>query len=133
MTRFFVAPEELIGDTITLTGENAQHAAVLRLKEGEEIVLCDGQGREALCAVVRCANKFTDVEVKQRRESLSEAAVREDYLDTARMLRRELWEKRKTICSSAEISCRKKIEIGMMLSRLYRPLRQVYHKLVRRA
>jgi len=76
MTRFFVTPEELTSDTLTLTGENAQHASVLRLKEGEEIVLCDGQGREALCAVVRCANKFTDVEVKQRRESLSEAAVR---------------------------------------------------------
>ena len=76
MTRFFVAPEELNGDTITLTGENAQHASVLRLKEGEQVVLCDGQGREALCAVLRCANKFTDVEVLERRASVSEAAVR---------------------------------------------------------
>lgn len=76
MTRFFVTPEELDSDTLTLTGENAQHASVLRLKEGEEVVLCDGEGREALCAVIRCANKFTDVEVKQRRESGSEAAVK---------------------------------------------------------
>ena len=76
MTRFFVSAEELFNDTITLTGENAQHASVLRLKEGEEVVLCDGQGREALCNVLRCANKFTDVEVKQRRESSSEASVR---------------------------------------------------------
>ena len=76
MTRFFVTPEELKLDAITLTGENAQHASVLRLKEGEEVVLCDGQGREALCEVVRCALKFTDVEVKHRRESTSEAAVR---------------------------------------------------------
>ncbi len=76
MTRFFVTPEELDSDTLTLTGENAQHASVLRLKEGEEVVLCDGEGREALCAVVRCANKFTDVEVKQRLESESEAAVK---------------------------------------------------------
>jgi len=76
MTRFFVTPEELACDEITLTGENAQHASVLRLKEAEEIVLCDGQGREALCAVIRCANKFTDVEVKLRRESVTEAAVK---------------------------------------------------------
>lgn len=76
MTRFFVTPEELELDTITLTGENAQHASVLRLREGEEVVLCDGKGREALCTVLRCANKFTDVEVKQRRESDSEAAVK---------------------------------------------------------
>ena len=39
-------------------------------------MLCDGEGREALCTVVRCANKFTDVEVKQRQESVSEPAVR---------------------------------------------------------
>ena len=76
MTRFFVAPEELMGDTVTLTGENAQHASVLRLKEGEQVVLCDGQGREALCQVLRCSNKFTDVEVMQRRDSVSEAAIR---------------------------------------------------------
>lgn len=76
MTRFFVTAEELASDALTLTGENAQHASVLRLKEGEEVVLCDGQGREAVCAVIRCANKFTDVEVRERRESVSEAAVR---------------------------------------------------------
>ncbi len=76
MTRFFVAPEELELDTVTLTGENAQHASVLRLKEGEGVILCDGQGREALCSVLRCANKFTDVEVKERRESVAEAAVK---------------------------------------------------------
>lgn len=76
MTRFFVSPEEYEQQTVTLTGENAQHAAVLRLKEGETVVVCDGAGREALCSVSRCANKFTDLEVKERRESTAEAAVR---------------------------------------------------------
>ena len=33
MARFFVEPEELAGVYITLIGENAQHAKVLRLKE----------------------------------------------------------------------------------------------------
>lgn len=75
MTRFFVAPEELAQEMVTLTGENAQHAWVLRLKEGEEVLLCDGEGKECLCAVLRCAPKFTDLEVKQRMESTSEAAV----------------------------------------------------------
>lgn len=75
MTRFFVAPEELKENSITLTGENAQHASVLRLKEGEEVILCDGQGQECLCAVVRCSNKFTDLEVKERCMSTTEASV----------------------------------------------------------
>lgn len=76
MTRFFVTPEELESDAITLTGENAQHAWVLRLKEGEMVCVCDGEGREALCAVVRIAQKATDLEVEERRESAAEAAVR---------------------------------------------------------
>lgn len=75
MTRFFVTPEELAADTISLTGENAQHAKVLRLREGEEVLVCDGQGQECLCTVLRCANQFTDLEVKERRESDSEAVV----------------------------------------------------------
>ena len=75
MTRFFVTPEELTSDTISLAGENAQHAKVLRLREGEEVLVCDGQGQECLCTVLRCANQFTDLEVKERRESDSEAVV----------------------------------------------------------
>ena len=51
MARFFVDPEALNSDSIILTGENAQHAKVLRLKEGEEVLACDGQGREAVCRV----------------------------------------------------------------------------------
>ena len=75
MTRFFVTPEELAADTISLTGENAQHAKVLRLREGEEVLVCDGQGQECLCTVLRCANQFTDLEVKERKASETEAAV----------------------------------------------------------
>ena len=49
MTRFFVAPEELAPEFLVLTGENAQHARVLRLKAGESVLLCDGEGAEAVC------------------------------------------------------------------------------------
>ena len=37
MVRFFADGEELRADTVVLTGENAQHAKVLRLKAGETI------------------------------------------------------------------------------------------------
>ena len=73
MTRFFVEPEELLSQSPVLTGENASHAKVLRLKAGEEILLCDGQGQEALCRVMSA--EF-DLEVLERRTSSSEAAVR---------------------------------------------------------
>ncbi len=75
MTRFFVEPGELLGDTIVLTGENASHAKVLRLKAGEEVLACDGQGRECLCKVsCQNGNEYA-LEVIELRESSSEARV----------------------------------------------------------
>ena len=73
MTRFFVPPEELGKDRLTLTGENASHAKVLRLKEGEQVLVCDGAGVEALCTVRD--SKSWELDVLERRESESEAKV----------------------------------------------------------
>ena len=75
MTRFFVEPEELLPEFLVLTGENAQHAKVLRLKNGEEVLVCDGQGRECLCAVSDVSPGQISLVVKKRRESETEAAV----------------------------------------------------------
>ena len=76
MTRFFVTAEELQADTILLTGENAQHAKVLRLKTGEQVLACDGESRECLCRVEEISNKEVILTVLERRESRTEAAVR---------------------------------------------------------
>lgn len=51
MVRFFVDPAALEQESILLTGENARHAKVLRMKSGEQLLLCDGRGQELLCAV----------------------------------------------------------------------------------
>ena len=76
MTRFFVTAEELTADRIVLTGENAQHARVLRLKSGEQVLVCDGESRECLCQVGDLTNKEVYLTVLERRESRTEAAVR---------------------------------------------------------
>lgn len=73
MTRFFVAKEELEKQEIVLSGENAAHAKVLRLKAGEEVLVCDGQGKEALCRVSE--KDGMTLEVIERRESETEASV----------------------------------------------------------
>lgn len=75
MTRFFVDPTDLNQDTIVLTGENAVHAKVLRLKAGEEVLVCDGQGKECLCKVSGQIGNDYELEVTQLRESSSEARV----------------------------------------------------------
>ena len=74
MVRFFADGEELRADTVVLTGENAQHAKVLRLKAGETVLVCDGQGTECLCEVTDAGEM--KLNVLKRRESTSEAAVR---------------------------------------------------------
>jgi len=76
MVRFFVDPEELVGENLTLTGENAQHARVLRLKAGEHVLVCDGQGQECLCAVMDFSAGQLQVEILEQRSSDTEAAVR---------------------------------------------------------
>ena len=75
MVRFFMDPQDLSADTLTLTGENAQHAKVLRLKVGEQVLVCDGQGNECLCTVrEQLGNEWT-LQVERRQASEAEAAV----------------------------------------------------------
>lgn len=76
MTKFFVEPAQLDLDCPVLTGENAKHAKVLRLKCGEDVLLCDGEGRECLCAVTVVSDSQIGLTVKQRRTSETEARVR---------------------------------------------------------
>ena len=76
MTRFFVEPAELLLENPTLTGENAKHAKVLRLKTGEELLLCDGEGMECLCAVEAVFDGELSLKVLERRSAETEAKVR---------------------------------------------------------
>ena len=76
MTRFFVEAQDLSGDVLHLTGENFQHARVLRLKPGEKLLVCDGQGREALCQVRQVGASDMELEILERRDSETEAAVK---------------------------------------------------------
>ena len=76
MTRFFVAKEDMQPDFLVLTGENAKHAKVLRLKTGEEVLVCDGEGAEAVCAVSDVSDGQISLVVKKRQPSETEAAVK---------------------------------------------------------
>ena len=76
MTRFFVEPEELLPDFLVLTGENARHAKVLRLKCGEAVLVCDGAGTEAVCTVSDVSDGQISLVVKDRQAAQTEAAVK---------------------------------------------------------
>ena len=76
MVRFFVTPDEMISDDIILTGENAAHAKVLRLKAGEQVLVCDGCGHECLCNVVSVSGPELHLCASSRQPSTSEAGVK---------------------------------------------------------
>ena len=76
MTRFFVSPDEIEESFLVLTGDNAQHAKVLRIKAGEEVLVCDGQGKECHCTVSDVSPGQISLVVNSRHASESEAGVR---------------------------------------------------------
>lgn len=76
MVRFFVDAKDMVADEVLLTGENAQHAKVLRLKMGEEVLVCDGCGNECRCTVEEASGKELVLKVLERRASETEARVR---------------------------------------------------------
>lgn len=74
MARFFVEADQMRGSSVSLTGENAQHARVLRLKIGEQVVVCDGAGEECVCEVESIGGDVA-LTVLERRTAASEAKV----------------------------------------------------------
>lgn len=75
MTRFFVEPHELHDEFLVLTGENAAHAKVLRLKNGEQVIVCDGNGKECLCTISDVSSGQISLVIDKRSESLTEATI----------------------------------------------------------
>ncbi len=75
MTRFFVEKREMEGQFLVLTGDNAAHAKVLRLKNGEKVLVCDGEGAECLCTVSDVSPGQIGLVVEHRQASETEAAV----------------------------------------------------------
>lgn len=76
MTRFFVSVEELNNDFLVLTDENAAHAKVLRLKCGEQVMVCDGEGRECVCTISDVSAGQICLVVDRRQDSDSEPRVK---------------------------------------------------------
>ena len=71
LRRFFV---EKIEVPLIIDGEEFRHAVnVLRIKEGEEIIVCDGSGKEYLSNVEKINKKDLSVEIISSSESDVEA------------------------------------------------------------
>ena len=63
MARFFMAGTNIAGGTAIIRGRDAEHVKVLRLKPGEDVVICDGQGTDYKCRLVQADREQAEVEV----------------------------------------------------------------------
>ena len=60
MPRFFLAPDQIGPKFAVLTGAQAAHAKVLRLRSGDIVTLCDGSGTDYTCRILDISsNQFT--------------------------------------------------------------------------
>ncbi len=69
--RFFISPEQVNDRCITISGEDVRHiATVLRMKTGDELLLCDGKGAEyrATIAHVNRSEIIADVKARAKRD-----------------------------------------------------------------
>lgn len=75
MPRFFLPGLPSGARFLTLEGELAQHARVLRLRPGDEITVCDAKGTDLLCAVSDVSAGRYSLVVKSEQPSRSEPGV----------------------------------------------------------
>jgi 16S rRNA (uracil1498-N3)-methyltransferase len=67
MHRFYLPPGESKGDTLSLSERDTHHAAhVLRLRDGERVVVLDGAGQELLCEARKDGHDRFTLVVRQR-------------------------------------------------------------------
>jgi len=77
MPRFFTPSNNFDGSTVKITGDDARHIArALRMAVGDEISVCDMQGREHLCRLTRIRDEECECEILESRDGNTESPVR---------------------------------------------------------
>ena len=66
MHRFYITPSECNNRPLTLNEAEAKHArSVLRIREGDRIIVLNGEGKEILCETQEVRNNFIKLSVIQ--------------------------------------------------------------------
>lgn len=63
MARFFMAGTNIKDGRAIIRGQDAEHIRVLRMRPGEDVVICDGQGTDYRCRLVSSAPGEAEAEV----------------------------------------------------------------------
>lgn len=77
MPRFFVEPENIKDNIITLYGDDAGHISrVLRSEKGEILTVCDGTGMDYQAEITDISDKEIKLEIKESTFTVSEPSVK---------------------------------------------------------
>ncbi len=77
MPRFFTARENISEKQLIIDNEDVSHISrVLRLKEGDEITVCDGQGFDYLAKIALIENKKIICDIVEKTKSDTEPNIR---------------------------------------------------------
>jgi len=77
MQHFYVEPEAVGENSIIITGGDVNHIKnVLRMKQGEELVISDGESREYLCRVAVFGADEVYCDIIEKRESQCELPIK---------------------------------------------------------
>ncbi len=63
MARFFMAGSNIAGGRAIIRGQDAEHIRVLRMRPGEDVVICDGRGTDYRCRLVSSGPEEAEAEV----------------------------------------------------------------------
>ncbi len=80
MPRFFMAGTNIMGGMAIMTGRDAEHVRVLRLRPGEDMVICDGQGTDYKCRFVKAEKDMVEAEVIEVVKCPAEPSVKATIL-----------------------------------------------------
>lgn len=73
MANFYIDKSDITDNTATITGEEAQHISrVLRMKKGDEVTLCDGEGMFYEAVLTDFSEKCVTAEIASSRRAETE-------------------------------------------------------------
>ena len=75
MPRFFIAGSNLHGASVSITGADAEHIRVLRMRVGEHLVICDGNGTDRHCRLTKIGDGFAEAQVDETVPCSAEPSV----------------------------------------------------------
>jgi 16S rRNA (uracil1498-N3)-methyltransferase len=77
MHRFYVKENQIHEMNITITGQDVNHIKnVLRMKSGDEIIICNGQGKDCYCIINGVSDTTVTADIKSIQDTGTELPVR---------------------------------------------------------